>query len=335
MKLSQAIQATDVCLDCHLPVMLWGPAGVGKSEGVAALAKQRKVELRDVRLANLDPTDIKGFPAPDMAKKVMTWLPADFLPKAGKGILFFDELNLADKMVQASCYQLMLTHEVGNYKLPPGWDIIAAGNTEKDRANVTRMAGPLANRMVHLTVEADLEEWIAYARAVGVDPRIIAFQRFKKGLALHVFDARAKEPAFPSPRTWVYLDRLLQAATKKGTPISVVDDLISGTVGPAVSIELRAFFDHMVGLPTAQEIFSSPDRAPVPDKLSAKYAVMSMLDKQVDEKTFPAAYKYIKRLNTPEITVLFGRDASNHDSRIKLLPEFRDFAMEHRDLVLG
>ena len=244
-------------------------------------------------------------------------------------------LNLADQMVQASCYQLMLTHEVGNYTLPPGWDIIAAGNTEKDRANVTRMAGPLANRMVHLTVEADLEEWIAYARAVGVDPRIIAFQRFKKGLALHVFDARAKEPAFPSPRTWVYLDRLLQAATKKGTPISVVDDLISGTVGPAVSIELRAFFDHMVGLPTAQEIFSSPDRAPVPDKLSAKYAVMSMLDKQVDEKTFPAAYKYIKRLNTPEITVLFGRDASNHDSRIKLLPEFRDFAMEHRDLVLG
>ena len=56
-------------------------------------------------------------------------------------------------MVQASCYQLALDHKLGEYVLPEGWAIIAAGNRDSDRAVTTRMATPLRNRFVHLETE--------------------------------------------------------------------------------------------------------------------------------------------------------------------------------------
>lgn len=333
MKPSQVTSALNIAIATHLPAMLWGPAGVGKSEIVAQVAARRKVELRDVRLANLDPTDIKGFPMPDAKKGVMTWLPADFMPKTGKGILFFDELNLADKMTQASCYQLMLTREVGNYKLPAGWDIVAAGNTERDRANVTRMAGPLANRMIHLDFEADLPEWAAYARSIGVADELIAFLRFKKDL-LHSFDANSKDPAFPSPRSWVHLDRLLKESAAQQAGNDVIDGLIDGTVGSGAGIELRAFFDHIKDLPTPAEVEASPTTVPVPTKISARHAIALQLALAATPANLPKFLKYMSRMQSQEMEVLFVRDAGNTNHAIRTTQAYRDWSVTNHDVVL-
>jgi MoxR-like ATPase len=82
----------------------------------------------------------------------------DFLPQDG-GILFLDELNAAPAMVQASCDQLVLDRKLGEYTLPDGSAIVAAGNRDSDRAATTRMPAPLRNRFVHLDFEVDLQEW--------------------------------------------------------------------------------------------------------------------------------------------------------------------------------
>lgn len=46
----------------HTPVMLWGAPGTGKSEIVAAVAARQRVALIDVRLSQLEPTDLRGIP---------------------------------------------------------------------------------------------------------------------------------------------------------------------------------------------------------------------------------------------------------------------------------
>lgn len=58
------------------------------------------------------------------------WCPPSFLPKKSDkpGILFLDEINAAPPLVQAALYQLILDRRVGEYELPEGWRIIAAGN---------------------------------------------------------------------------------------------------------------------------------------------------------------------------------------------------------------
>ena len=49
-------------------VMLWGPPGVGKSQGIRQVAKEiadktgKKVEITDVRLLLFNPVDLRGIP---------------------------------------------------------------------------------------------------------------------------------------------------------------------------------------------------------------------------------------------------------------------------------
>jgi MoxR-like ATPase len=59
--------------------------------------------------------------------------------------------------------QLILDRQVGDYTVPADWFIIAAGNRTEDRAAVSQMPAPVANRFIHFNVEADLASWKEYA----------------------------------------------------------------------------------------------------------------------------------------------------------------------------
>jgi MoxR-like ATPase len=110
MKPSQVAEAIGVLYRKRRPFFVWGAPGAGKSDVMRQKTKEEKLELRDIRLSMLDPTDLKGFPIADHEREVMRWLTADFLPKdpKWKGIIFFDEANSAPKSVEAPMYQLTL-----------------------------------------------------------------------------------------------------------------------------------------------------------------------------------------------------------------------------------
>ncbi|MFZ0789908.1 MAG: AAA family ATPase, partial [Chromatiaceae bacterium] len=46
----------------HTPVMLWGPPGVGKSQMVAQIARRHGVPVIDIRLSQMEPSDLRGIP---------------------------------------------------------------------------------------------------------------------------------------------------------------------------------------------------------------------------------------------------------------------------------
>ena len=46
----------------HTPVMLWGPPGVGKSEIVARISERHGVPVIDIRLSQMEPSDLRGIP---------------------------------------------------------------------------------------------------------------------------------------------------------------------------------------------------------------------------------------------------------------------------------
>ena len=79
-----------------------------------------------MRAVQLDPVDLRGLPR--IKADQTEWVPPKFLPTDGKGILFLDELTSAPQMTQAGCYQLVLDRKLGEYVLPEGWVVIAAGN---------------------------------------------------------------------------------------------------------------------------------------------------------------------------------------------------------------
>jgi MoxR-like ATPase len=73
-------------------------------------------------------------------------VPPKFLPTSGQGILFLDELTSAPQMTQAGCYQLVIDRKLGEYRLPDGWVVIAAGNPASERGVHFSMPRPLRNR---------------------------------------------------------------------------------------------------------------------------------------------------------------------------------------------
>jgi hypothetical protein len=199
MKASRVSTTLRSLLPIRQPVFLWGAPGIGKSAVVAQVAATSGLELQDISALLLDPVDLRGLPfvAADGRSR---WAAPGFLPAEGaSGILFFDELNAAPAMVQASLYQLVLDRKLGEYRLPDGWAIIAAGNREGDRAVTTRMPTPLRNRFVHIDFEVDADDWSLWAIQSGIRPEVIAFIRFRPTL-LSAFDRDAT--AFPSPRCY-------------------------------------------------------------------------------------------------------------------------------------
>jgi MoxR-like ATPase len=207
MKASVIYRALRALVAAKQPVFIWGGPGIGKSAIVRHLAADSELPLQDVRALLLDPVDLRGLPflGQDGRSK---WATPEFLPQGGSGILFLDELNAAPAMVQAGCYQLVLDRKLGEYTLPEGWAIIAAGNRDSDRAVTTRMPTPLRNRFVHLEFEVDLQDWSEWAIEAGIRPEVIAFLRFRQEL-LSAFDRDAN--AFPSPRSWEFVSRILDA----------------------------------------------------------------------------------------------------------------------------
>ena len=247
MKASQITTIINKLIIKKLPVFIWGAPGIGKSSIVKDIAKKNSLDFIDLRLSLLDPTDLKGIPFFDTDSREGVWAKPSFLPKEdsdSKGILFLDEINTAPPAVQASAYQLILDRRVGEYQLPDGWSIIAAGNRENDRGVVYKMPPPLANRFVHFEMDVDFDDWKSWAYGRGIDASIIAFLAYDKDM-LFTFDATSSEKSFATPRSWEYVDTILKSDIGE----LLLLDSISGAVGREAAVNYVSFKRVMGMLP--------------------------------------------------------------------------------------
>ena len=249
MRATNLIKTISSLVEQKVPTFLWGAPGIGKSSIVKQIADEKKIGFIDLRLALMDPTDLKGIPFYDKDSHTALWAPPAFLPRDGSGILFLDELNSAPPSVQASAYQLILDRKVGEYELPAGWAIVAAGNREGDRGVTYRMPSPLANRFVHFEMEVDVEDWKYWAYQKTLDERVISYISYKSE-HLFTFDSKSDTKSFATPRSWEYVDSILKSSLNS----ELLLDCLSGAVGKDVAVSFLAFSKVMNRLPNIQNI---------------------------------------------------------------------------------
>lgn len=305
MKASNLIKTLTSLTQQKVPTFLWGAPGVGKSSIVKQIAKAKGVEFIDLRLALMDPTDLKGIPFYDKDSHSALWAPPAFLPRSGDGILFLDELNSAAPSVQASAYQLILDRKVGEYELPSGWSIVAAGNREGDRGVTYKMPLPLANRFVHLDMEVNVDDWREWAYKKGIDERIISYISFKNE-HLFKFDAKSDAKTFATPRSWEYVDSILKSALEA----DVMLDVISGAVGKEVAVGFLSFIKVMQRLPDIDAILESGE-GEYSNEVDVLYAlstgVVSKYLKDRDDKKLDNILSYTLKLKS-EFAVMIIQD---------------------------
>lgn len=256
-------------------LMIWGPPGIGKSSIVADIALKHDYQFVDLRLSQLAPTDLRGLPVADQGRS--RWFPPEFLPTGGKGILFLDEINMAPPAMQGVAQQLILDRTVGNYVVPEGWFIWAAGNRKEDKASVYQMPSALANRFMHLEVVADFDSFKYWGLQKGISEKILAFLAFRPSL-LHEIDD--KRPAWPSPRSWEIADILIKA-----------DLSVEPAIGSATD-DFLAFLDVYLALPDLDGILIGKYQAKFPDEPSRRYA--TILGLVVRSKSAEQAFHSLK-----------------------------------------
>lgn len=258
----------------HTPVMLWGAPGIGKSQIIAQVAIKHKVRMIDIRLSQMEPSDLRGIPFKN--GKQVDWAIPSLLPDAkrhgDKGILFLDEITSAPPTVSAAAYQLILDRRLGDYIVPDSWVIFAAGNRQGDRGVTYSMPAPLANRFSHYNLDVNLDDWVAWAYQNDIDERIIGFLRYRPE-HLFEFDPVHNPVAFPSPRTWEFTHRALQ---KFDDNLNLFREAASACVGEVAGVEVASFIEHLFDLPDLDAIIKG-ENVIIPDAIDLQYAICSAL----------------------------------------------------------
>jgi MoxR-like ATPase len=220
----------------HRATMLWGTRGAGKSSVVRQVAEHHGVPLVDLRLTTIEPVDIRGaIPADDVAARTV-WFPPGFLPRADQpnGILFLDELTAAHQRLQISACSLILDRRVGNYVLPDGWMVVAAGSASFHGAVCHDLGTALADRMFHFNVQTAIEAFLAHALANGFAPEVMAYLKVRPDkLDDTQPQSAADHLAGASPRGWEDVSRVLQS----DLPEAAQRLFVQGRIGAANAAE--------------------------------------------------------------------------------------------------
>lgn len=326
--MAQAVVLLEALTEAGDAVMLWGTYGIGKSEIVYQLGVRKNRKVIDFRTNIREPVDLRGVPVPDHKTGTTKWFTPDELPRVDRdgeeGYLFLDEINSGSLQMQAVCFQLVQERKVGDYHLPTGWRIIAAGNRVGDRAAAQRMPTALRNRFAHLFCKPDVAAWCTWANANGVAPEVVAFVRLRQ--TVHVA-LNGDENCTLTPRS------LFKASKYVNADRSIRLRLLAAHIGDGWAAELDGFLELYRSLGSLDDIVADPEGAKVPNEASCRYAVATGLARIATRKTFANIVTYAKRLPR-EQEVLCVTDATGRDDTLKNTPIYGKWAVDNQDIIV-
>jgi hypothetical protein len=311
------------CFKTKRPVFLWGPPGIGKSEVIAEIAQDLGGYMIDLRLGQMDPTDIRGIPFYNKELGKMDWAPPIDLPDEELAsqypiiVLFMDEMNSAPPAVQAAAYQLTLNRRVGKYRLPDNVVMVAAGNRESDKGVTFRMPTPLSNRFIHLELKVDFPSWQEWAVNHKIHKDVVGYLTFAKQ-DLYDFDAKSSSRAFATPRSWFFVSELL---ADEDLDDVTATDLIAGTVGEGLAVKFMAHRKISGRLPKPEDILSGKTKDLEVKEVSAMYSLVTSLcyelkgaiERKVSDKDFHEMadnfFAYMMKNFETELVVMGARIA--------------------------
>ena len=288
------VAALALALQSGVPVLAWGPPGVGKTAVITALADSLSLPLEVVLASIREPADFSGLPVirdDGVRMEAPSW--ARRLAEAGKGILFLDEISTAPPAVQAALLRVVLDRVVGDLELPPGVAVVAAANPPEQAAGGWDLSPPLANRFCHLSWALNTQGWIdgmIQGWPVPSVPRlpdnweagipasrtlVAAFIRHRPHLLLQLPESEEQAgKAWPSPRSWDMAARLLAASNAAQAGDDAAASLVAGCVGEGAGLEFLAW-RKALDLPDPEAVLAAPDSFKVPERGDQAFAVLT------------------------------------------------------------
>lgn len=329
-------------------VMLWGAPGVGKSQAVRQIAQHiqertgKEARVKDVRLLLFNPIDLRGIPTSNEDKTLAIWLRPQIFDMDPDdniiNVLFLDEITAAPQSVQAAAYQITLDRAIGEHSLPDNCIVIAAGNRTTDKSVSYKMPKALANRLLHLQVESQLDSWHEWAVHNNIHEKVIGFLNFRRDL-LNTFDPADNDLAFATPRSWEMVSSIL---FQHNGDVAQAYALIAGLVGTGIAIEFRSWEKIYDSLPNIADIFDGLEPPP-PTGSDALYALISAMlsyarTAKDDIARIGNSIEYASKL-PPDFSTILMKDymalEEGYRERLIMIPEFSRWLREKGRLING
>ena len=266
------------------PIMVLGPAGVGKTVSLRGMAKQLGIGYLDMRLIDKTELDLIGLPDTEIVKasdlksdaqdgeeiKATTYHANILLPYAKRdgdvGIFVIDEITSASRNVRAAALQLLdSSRSIGTYHLPEKWKIIAIGNGEEDGGIFDGIEGVVINRCATFRLKPDFNSWKKWAISEGnINPTIVAYLTLSQD-NLHKYDLANPDSVFPSPRSWEKLSiKLNQREARAGGQGKLSEESVymyaAPFVGALVAGELQGFYKFNKKVIAPEDILSGKSK---------------------------------------------------------------------------
>jgi len=330
VTVTQAARDLEIAIRVGNAAMVIGPYGVGKSDVVRQVAAKLGLPVIDKRASQMAAIDTR-LPMPDEKTGLIKDFLPDWLPRVERdgpvGIIFLDELSNASLAVQAALYQLVLDRCLGDYVLPMGWHIVAAGNTMADRSAAQKFSRALANRFTIVEIIPDVASWLSWAVGAGVAPEVVAYvtscnqASATAGLAA-IFDgadhATSDAIAVLRPRSLARAAKLLDPAL--GLSDAELRRNISHNVGDTWTEGFMAFLASWRLLPDLNAILADPMGAVIHREPSVNYALTVALVSRVTMGNLTAVVSYINRMD-PLYRASFWSMACAKDGAFRETPE--------------
>ena len=235
-------------LDARLPVLVRGRHGVGKSEVVYAIAKQRGLPVVERRASQMTEGDLLGLPdTADLSdgRKATTWNAPDWLVTACTEpvVLFLDEVDRATMEVRQGLFELTDSRKINGWHLHPETLIVAAvnGGEHGSQYQVGEMDPAELDRWTVFDIEPSVEDWLGWATG-KVDPVLWDFVNHNRQHLEHTDDYEPNK-VYPSRRSWVRFARTVEplALFAEDGDRDLLLNLCTGFVGFEAAVALRDF----------------------------------------------------------------------------------------------
>ena len=308
------------------PVLIKSAPGIGKSEIVEQAARKLNYDLMIVHPVVEEPTDQKGIPwVVDGKARFIPLHNLERMITAKKElVVFIDDLGQATPAVQASYMQLLLARQINGHKISDFVRFVAATNRREDKSGVTGILEAIKSRFdIIVELEMNVGDWIDWALRNGVPHEFISFTKFKPSL-LHQFKPSRDIENYPCPRTVTKAGRMF----KNGIDVDLRYEILKGCVGEAYAIEFETYLKVFMSLPTIGQIENDPYGSPIPNEISAKFAVSGMIAANIKTENANALISYLDKVDK-ELTIATMKNISVSNPKVTASSAFTQWMIRN------
>ena len=266
MRISEAKQCIiELYHHTDAVVALVSERGVGKTSAFRQCAEEMGIGYMGLYAAAMEGPDFMGLPDKDREKGLTRYLAPQFLPTSiavqegffsEKGLLVIEEINRVPTDTVSVLYPLLLERRINGHSLAPGWKIGVTMNPDTLNYTVNVLDDAMLDRFIAVEVTANLEDYIAYSLINDPNDDVLSYLSASPDSLLIVkkaADSTATAKS-PTPRGWT---RVQQLRNHCSLPEALMQELISGILGPETAASFLGFLQHRdFAIPSADTLLS-------------------------------------------------------------------------------